>query len=351
MQINTGAIKEDMPMERPNRRKFLGGFAAGVAGIPLMSASGTSTAKGDMPYRMLGRTGAKVSLLGMGGWQFGRMASEEESTRFIRTGIDEGINYIEAAWDYHSGLSEYRMGKGLMDGWRKKVFIATKINGRRREIAEWQLNESLQRLRTDVIDLVILHEVLRLEEPEIIFGPGGALETFVAAKKAGKIRFVGFSGHYDPAVQLKLLDLAAKNNFRFDVGMIALNVMDPHYKSFGKQVLPRLVEQEMGVIAFKTMGGGNFLGPDNVLQKVRLEPADCLRFVMNLPTSVVISGMDRMEVLKQNIETARNFRPLSEPDVSELLSKTAPVGNAGQYEWFKGPAGLRRSQEIWGTYV
>jgi predicted aldo/keto reductase-like oxidoreductase len=338
-------------MKKPTRREFLGGAAAGVAGIPLISAQASPAAQGEMPYRPLGRTGEKVSLLGMGGWQFGRMASEEECTRFVRTGIDEGINYIEAAWDYHAGLSEYRMGKALQDGWRKKVFIATKINGRRRDIAEWQLHESLRRLRTDTIDLLILHEVLRPEEPDIIFGPKGALEAFVAAQRAGKIRFIGFSGHYDPAVQLKLLDLAAKNNFRFDAGMIALNVMDPHYKSFGKQVLPRLVEQEMGVLAFKTMGGGNFLGEENVLKRIGLQPADCLRYAMNLPTSVVISGMDRMEVLKQNLETARSFQPMSEGELTDLLSRTAPVGHAGQYEWFKGPAGLRRSQEIWGTYV
>lgn len=338
-------------MNKPNRRSFLEGLAAGVAGLPLLNASSTPAAKGDMPYRALGRTGEKVSALGMGGWQFGRMANEEETIRFIRAGIDEGINYIEAAWDYHSGLSEYRMGKALMDGWRKKVFLATKINGRRRDIAEWQLNESLRRLRTETIDLLIFHEVLYREEPDIIFGPKGALEAFLAAQKAGKIRFIGFSGHYDPEVQVKLLDLAAENNFRFDVGMIALNVMDPHYRSFGKLVLPRLVEQEMGVLAFKTMGGGNFLGPDNVLQKIKLEPADCLRYAMSLPTTVVISGMDRMEILKQNMETARNFRPMSEPEVSDLLARTAPVGNAGQYEWFKGPAGLRRTQELKGTYV
>lgn len=342
-------------MEKPNRRSFLGGLAAGVtggmAGLPLLNAATTPAAKGDMPYRALGRTGEKVSILGMGGWQFGRMASEEESTRFIRTGIDEGINYIEAAWDYHSGLSEYRLGKALMDGWRKKVFLATKINGRRRDIAEWQLNESLRRLRTETIDLLIFHEVLYLEEPDIIFGPKGALEAFLAAQKAGKIRFIGFSGHYDPEVQVKLLDLAAMNNFRFDVGMIALNVMDPHYKSFSKLVLPRLVEQEMGVLAFKTMGGGNFLGPDNVLQKIKVAPAECLRYAMSLPTSVVISGMDRMEILNRNIETARNLRPMSESEVAFLLAKTAPVGNTGQYEWFKGPAGLRRSQELKGTYV
>lgn len=338
-------------IEKPNRRKFLGGLAAGVAGLPILNAGAIPAAKGDMPYRALGRTGEKVSLLGMGGWQFGRMASEEETTRFIRTGIDEGINYIEAAWDYHSGLSEYRLGKALLDGWRKKVFLTTKINGRRRDIAEWQLNESLRRLRTETIDLVIFHEVLYLEEPDIIFGPKGALESFLAAQKAGKIRFIGFSGHYDPAVQLKLLDLASKNNFRFDVGMIALNVMDPHYKSFGDLVLPRLVEQQMGVLAFKTMGGGNFLGPENVLQKIKLEPADCLRYAMSLPTTVVISGMDRMEILKQNIETARNFRPMSEPEVSDLLARTAPVGHEGQYEWFKGPAGLRRTQELKGTYL
>ena len=341
-------------MEKPNRRNFLGGLAAGiagsVAGLPLLDAA-TPPAKGEMPYRTLGRTGERVSLLGMGGWQFGRMASEDECTRFIHTGIDAGINYVEVAWDYHSGLSEYRLGKALVDGWRKKVFLATKINGRRKDIAEWQLNESLRRLRTETIDLVIFHEVLYMEEPDIIFGPNGALECFLAARKAGKIRYIGFSGHYDPEVQIKLLDLAAKNNFRFDVGMIALNIMDPHYKSFAKRVVPRLVEQDMGVLAFKTMAGGNFLGPDNVLQKIQVTPAECLQYAMSLPTSVVISGMDRPEILNQNLETARNFRPLAETEIASLLAKTAPVGSAGQYEWFKGPNGLRRTQELKGTYV
>lgn len=342
-------------MEKPNRRKFLGGMAAGVtaamAGLPLLPASTTPAAKGEMPYRTLGRTGENVSLLGMGGWQLGRMGSEEECTRFVHTAIDNSINYLEVAWDYHAGLSEYRLGKALMDGWRKKVFLATKINGRRKDIAEWQLNESLRRLRTDTIDLAIFHEVLYMEEPDIIFGPNGALEAFLAAKKAGKIRYIGFSGHYDPQVHVKLLNLAAQNDFRFDVGMVALNVMDPHYKSFAKTVVPRLVEQGMGVLAFKTMAGGRFLNPDNVLDKIHVTPAECLQYAMSLPTTVVISGMDRLEILHRNLETARNFRPFTEAELASLLAKTAPVGNAGQYEWFKGPDGLRRTQELKGTYV
>ena len=336
------------------RREFLGSAAAGLAGsfagIPLLNAATTPAAKGDIPYRSLGQTGEKVSLLGMGGWQLGRMPDEGFSTRFVRTAIDSGINYLEAAWDYHAGLSEYRLGKALLDGWRKKIFLATKINGRRKDIANWQLEESLRRLRTDVIDLAIFHEVLHPEEPEIILGPGGALEAFLEARKAGKIRYIGFSGHYDPSVHIKLLDLAEKQGFRFDVGMIALNVMDPHYKSFAKTVLPRLAAHGTGVLGFKTMGGGAFVGPERVLEGIQVTPADCLRYVMSLPTSVVISGMDTFEILERNVQVARGFTPMSEEEVSSLLARTAESGRTGKFEWFKGQEGLRRTKELHGTY-
>jgi predicted aldo/keto reductase-like oxidoreductase len=333
-----------------SRREFLqkaaGGAVAARMALPLLGADAGTTPTGEMPYRTLGGTGEKVSLLGMGGWPLGgRMSSQEEATRFVRTAIDSGINYLETSWDYLYGLSENRLGKALLDGYRKRVFLATKIDGRSKEIANNQLQESLHRLHTDCIDLVQFHEVLYMDEPDKIFGSGGAIETVLAARNAGKLRFIGFTGHYDPDVHVKLLNLAAQNNFRFDTGMIVLNVMDAHYKSFTKKVLPLLMQHGTAILAFKSMAGGRFLTPDNVLARINVTTAQCLHYVMNLPVSVVISGMDNLEMLKQNVETARNFQPLPQTEVSALLAKTADAANAGQYEWFKGPEGLGWTKE------
>lgn len=328
-----------------SRREFLQRTAERVAAaslvLPVLNGTASGVAPGEMPYRTLGRTGEKVSLLGMGGWSLGgRMTSEGESTRFVRTAIDSGINYLETSWDYQFGLSETRLGNALRDGYRKKVFLATKINGRSEEVADFQLEDSLRRLRTDCIDLVQFHEVLYPHEPEKIFGPKGAIETTLAARKAGKLRYIGFTGHYDPDVHVRLLELAAKNDFRFDTGMIVLNVMDAHFKSFAKKVLPILQQQGTGILAFKSLAGGRFLKPENVLERIKLTRADCLRYVMSLPVSVVISGMDNLDMLKQNVETACNFRPLTEEERSAILAKTVDVAKGGKYEWFKTDEGL-----------
>jgi predicted aldo/keto reductase-like oxidoreductase len=283
-------------------------------------------------------------LLGLGGSQLGRMNNEQESTRFIRTAIDNGVNYLDNSWDYSTGLCEHRMGKALLDGYRKKAFIATKINGRSKEFAEWQIEESLRRFRTDTIDLMQIHEVVHLEDPDKIFGPNGSIETLVAAKKAGKIRYIGFTSHWGPDVILKMLDVAEKNRFAFDHVMVTLNAMDPHFRNNVGKVLPVLVKQGCGISAFKSMCAGSVL-KDDVLQRINVTPAEFIQYVMNLPVSVVISGMPNLEILNTNLEVARNFRPLSEAEVSSLLAKTAEVGTTGNYEWFKTPRGLEYSSK------
>jgi len=342
-----------MTMRSPkqSRREFIEGVTLGAAAagvlVPLLNENATATAAGEMPYRPLGRTGEKVSLLGLGGAHFGMMMPDEEYTiRFIRTAIDDGVNFVETSWDYDWGLSEYRIGKALRDGYRQKAFLATKIDGRTKPSAEWQLDDSLHRLRTDTIDLVQFHEVVNMSDPDRIFGPNGAIETLLAAKKAGKIRYIGFTSHWGPDVILKTINLGLKNGFTFDTAMVTLNVMDPHFRNVAGEVVPVLQELGVGVLAFKSMGAGGFVGKkdyseakDYDLKPINVAPAECLHYVMSLPVSVVISGMNTMEILRENLKITREFRQMSAAQIAQLLARTAEAGRSGQYEWWKTPKG------------
>ncbi len=283
----------------------------------------------DVPYRRLGRTGEMVSLIGVGGYHLGRQADEQETIRIVRTAIDNGVNFLDNCWDYNGGVSEIRMGKALRDGYRDKAFLMTKIDGRTKETAAQQIDESLRRLQTDRIDLMQFHEVIRMTDPERVFGPDGALEAVAAAQRAGKIRYVGFTGHKSPAIHLRTLDIARANGFTFDAVQMPLNVMDAHYDSFGKQVLPVLVEQDIGVLGMKPMGD------PFVLVSATVTAVECLHYAMNLPTSVVITGCDSLPVLEQALHAARAFRPLSEAEVEALLARTAPAAGDGKYELYK----------------
>src|SRR5207244_7474614 len=267
------------------------------------------TVRGEMRYRALGRTKEEVSLVGLGGHHIGRQ-KEEESIAIIRAAIDSGISFMDNCWDYHDGGSEVRMGKALKDGYRKKVFLMTKIDGRTKKAAAEQLDQSLRRLQTDVIDLVQHHEVLRLEDPDRIFAEGGAQEAVLAAKKAGKVRFIGFTGHKDPLVHLRMLEVAAKHGFRFDAVQMPLNVMDAHFRSFGKHVLPVLVKEGIGVLGMNPMGDGL------ILKSQTVTPVECLHYAMTLPTSTVITGIDSQEILRQDMEAVQTFRPLTETQVT-----------------------------------
>lgn len=293
------------------------------------SATPTQSKKGEMIYRQLGRTGEKVSVIGLGGHHIGRPKDEQEGIRLIRTAIDRGINFMDNSWDYHNGGSEIRMGKALRDGYRQKAFLMTKIDGRTKQAAAKQIDESLKRLQTDRIDLLQHHEIIRLEDPDRIFAPGGAMEAVLEAQKAGKIRYIGFTGHKDPLVHLRMLDIAAQNNFRFDAVQMPLNVMDAHFRSFERQVLPRLVKDGIGVLGMKSMGD------QKILQSNTVKPIECLHYAMNLPTSTVITGMESMKILDQAFEAARTFEPMSQEQVQALLNKTRQAAAKGQYELFK----------------
>jgi predicted aldo/keto reductase-like oxidoreductase len=286
--------------------------------------------KGDIPYRTLGRTGQEVSIVGLGGYHIGvQDLSEEESIRITRTAIDNGINFMDNCWDYNDGISEIRMGKALQNGYRDKVFLMTKIDGQYKIVAEQQIQESLQRLQTDHIDLLQFHEIIRIDDCYRVFGQGGAIEVALEAKEAGRIRYIGFTGHKSPEVHLKMLETAFKHQFVFDAVMMPLNVMDPHFESFEMKVLPLLKEHGIGVIAMKPFGFRHILESETV------SPVECLHYVMSLPVDVVVTGCDSLPILEQALDAARNFRPMTETERSALLARTAKAAESGKFEPYK----------------
>jgi predicted aldo/keto reductase-like oxidoreductase len=307
-------------------------FGTGLTGNMQASAGGRQEGS-SMIYRTLGRTGERVSAIGMGGFHIGQpKLSDDESLKLIRSAIDGGINFMDNSWDYNKGQSEIRMGNALKDGYRQKVFLMTKLDGRTKEEATKQINESLQRLQTDHLDLIQHHEIIRFDDPDRIFAEGGAQEAVLEAKKAGKVRYIGFTGHKDPHIHLYMLEVAARNNFHFDTVQMPLNVMDAHFRSFGKMVLPKLVEQQIGVLGMKSMG-------DHIILKSGVvKPLECLHYALNLPTSVVITGIDSQEILKQAFEAATTFKPMSQEEVATLLARTEKVAAHGDYELFKTSA-------------
>jgi aryl-alcohol dehydrogenase-like predicted oxidoreductase len=284
----------------------------------------------EMPYRTLGRTGERVSAIGLGGWHIGfKKQTDALSIRIIRSAIDRGINFLDNSWDYNEGASETRMGKALRDGYRDNVFLMTKIDGRSKSEASRQLDESLRRLQVDCIDLVQHHEILRFEDPHRIFDEEGANAALVDARQAGKLRYIGFTGHKDPRIHLYTLDVARDHGFTFDTVQMPLNVMDAHYRSFASLVLPELVKQNIGVLGMKSLANGLILTSGTVTA------IECLHYALNLPTSVVITGIDTLETLEQAFEAVRTFRPLTDADVEALLARTAKAASQGEFELFK----------------
>jgi predicted aldo/keto reductase-like oxidoreductase len=314
-----------------DRRDFLekATAASGLAAPLISQALGQTASSGGMIYRQLGRTGEKVSAIGLGGFHIGGVKDEQEGVKIIHSAIDRGITFMDNSWDYHDGGSELRMGKALADGYRQKVFLMSKIDGRTKESAARQIDESLKRLRTDRIDLMQFHEIIRMEDPDRIFAPDGAMEAMQAAKQAGKVRFIGFTGHKDPLVHQRMLEVAAAHRFRFDTVQMPLNVMDAHFRSFERKVLPLLQRDGIGVLGMKPMGD------KVILESKTVTPIECLHYALNLPTSAVITGIDSMPILDQAIEAVRTFKPMSKAEVATLLARTAQAASTGKYELFK----------------
>ena len=312
-----------------DRRNALGVMAAGLVAAGGAATHGEAEERGGMIYRTLGKTGERVSAIGLGGFHIGMQSDPQESIRIVRFAIDHGITFMDNCWDYNGGESEKRMGQALRDGYRQKVFLMTKFDGRTRQATAQQIDDSLSRLETDHIDLIQYHENIRMEDPDRFFAPGGALEAVMAAKQAGKVRYIGFTGHKDPVVHLRMLDEAQQHHFHFDSCQMPLNVMDAHFRSFGHQVMPRLVAEGIGVLGMKPMGDGN------VLRAGVVTPIECLHYALNLPTSVVINGCESVDRVNQALEAVRTFKPMSAAQVLALLAKTRDAAMTGRYEPFK----------------
>jgi predicted aldo/keto reductase-like oxidoreductase len=290
----------------------------------------TSSSHQNMPTRVLGRTGERVSAIGVGGWHLGlKHVSASLATRIVRSAIDRGINFLDNSWDYNDGESERRMGAALRDGYRQRAFVMTKIDGRSRAEATRQLDESLQRLQIDCIDLVQHHEVIRFEDPHRMFDAEGANAALIDAQKAGKIRYIGFTGHKDPRIHLYTLEVARENGFTFDAVQMPLNVMDAHYRSFEKLVLPELVAQQIGVLGMKAIGNGL------ILRSKTVSALECLQYALQLPTSVVITGIDSEALLDQAFEAANTYHILTKDDIAHLLDRTKSAAARGDFELFK----------------
>lgn len=312
-----------------DRREFLGLSIGTTMLLGMVGAPTFGQEKNGVQYRTLGHTGEKVSCIGLGGYHIGNQDTEAESLQIIRHAIDSGINFLDNCWDYNSGESEVRMGKALKDGYRNRAFLMTKIDGRDAKTSNQQLEESLRRLQTDQIDLLQFHEIIRMNDADRIFAAGGAFEAMQKAKQAGKIRYLGFTGHKDPEIHLKMLRTALAHGWTPDAVQMPLNVMDAHFNSFELKVLPELVKHNIGVLGMKSMGD------EIILQSKTVTPVECLAYALNLPTSVVITGCDSVPIVDQALKLAREFKPLSEQQVAALRAKTAQVATAGKYELYK----------------
>lgn len=321
-----------MSTHDPNRREFLQAGVAGVTALGLAGAAGQAHAqKNDagIPTRPFGRSGEMVSILGLGGHASTNPSkmSEEESLRLIRRAVDEGITFMDNCWDYHDGLAEERMGKALAEGGRRdKVFLMTKVCGRTAKEAQSNLEDSLKRLKTDHLDLWMFHEIVYDNDPDWIFDEDGAIEVGRKALEQGKVRHLGFTGHKDPSIHLKMLN----KPFDWASVLMPLNVMDVHYRSFQKEVLPELNRRGVVPLGMKSLGGNG-----SIVTKAGIPVEEAIRYVLSLPICTLVSGIDSEKVLDQNLSILRDFRPMTEEERRAVEQKTIKLAGDGRYELFK----------------
>jgi predicted aldo/keto reductase-like oxidoreductase len=280
-----------------------------------------------IPKRKLGSTGERVSLLAVGGFHIGKHSDPKVGIQIIRTAIDNGVNFLDNAWCYHDGRSEEVMGLALKDGYREKVLISTRNHGRNYDSYKKQLNDSLYRLQTDYIDVLSFHEINTHGLPDKIFNDG-AIDAALEARDQGKIRYIGFSGHRYPSLFVEMLN----KNFKWDTIQLPQNVMDYHYRSFAKQIIPELVKRNIGIIGMKSLGGGP---GGNILKAGNLKAKDCIRYAMSQPISTLVSGMDSLDILQKNLEIAANFTPMTIEEKEILLEKSKIYAKNEKYEWYK----------------
>ena len=332
------------------RRTFIKATAAGVAAAAMAppayaqvetSQGGTIKAMGpvtsriaehpDMKYRALGRTGERVSLVGMGGYHLAKPGgpTSDEAIRIVHAGLEAGINFCDNCWDYNGGESEVRLGRALARGWRDRTFLMTKIDGRTAKAAMHQIETSLTRLQTDHVDLLQFHEIIRMDDPERVFAQGGALEAVLRAREQGKLRYIGFTGHKSPAIHKHMFEVADRHGFHFDTVQMPLNVMDAHYDSFEQGVLPVALAHGTAVMGMKAFGD------PFILDTKAVSPIEMLHYPMSLPVALQITGIDSLPILQQALQAVRSFAPFTPEQRAAILSRTAELARDGHTEHYK----------------
>ncbi len=329
------------------RRSFLKQGAVALAGLKAAAAQAAAVDRarsktGKEPSlqtvatvngiarRKLGRSDAQVSILGIGGYHLGLASvTEQDAISIIRRALDEGINFLDNCWDYNEGVSEDRMGKALAGGYREKAFLMTKLDGRTGPAARQQLDESLKRLRTDHIDLVQIHEVIRPGDGEQAFQAGYVVDVLREAREQGKIKHIGFTGHKSPQMHLNMIEAADKHGFVFDTVQMPVNALDDHYDSFGQKVLPVARQHGMAVLGMKSFSNGLILKTNTVTA------VEALHYAMSTPVTVTITGCDSMAIFEQALGVVRNFKPMDDAQKIAVLRKTATVGSDGKFEAYK----------------
>jgi aryl-alcohol dehydrogenase-like predicted oxidoreductase len=303
---------------------------------PIPRVTHPGVRRGEMLYRELGKTGVQVSVIGLGGSHLGQpQVQDDDAIRLIHEALDRGITFLDNAWDYNEGRSEQRVGEALSQGgYREKAFVMTKIDGRTKEVATNQINDSLRRLKVDYIDLLQHHEVIRFDDPDRIFNEGGAMEAVAAARSAGKIRFIGFTGHKDPHVHLYMLEVAHRHGFHFDTVQMPINIMDAHFRSFSRLVVPEAMKQGIAVLGMKCFGSG-VLFKSAALKSGAITPTECLHYSLNLPISVQITGINSKMLLDQAFAAVQSFQPMDDAGVAALIAKSEEAALNGKYELFK----------------
>jgi uncharacterized protein len=311
------------------RRNFFSGLFGGMAAASLAQrALAQQESASGIPTRRLGRTNEQVSILCLGGWHIASVKDRQESIRIMHAALDEGITFFDNAWDYHNGRAEEVMGEALAaDGRRDRVFLMTKNCERDYEGSKRCLEDSLRRLRTDRIDLWQFHEMVYDNDPDWVFEKGG-LKAALEAQKAGKVRYIGFTGHKDPFIHLKMIG----KPYDWASAQMPINVMDAHYRSFQREVVPVCLNKNIGVIGMKSLGGGS---PGRIPTQTKITAEQCIRYALSLPVSSIVVGITSMADLKQDVGIARGFRPMPDAEKNQLLSMAAPEGGDGRHELFK----------------
>jgi len=324
-------MKEKSESRKTSRREFIQKTVLGASAVAISSsflAKTTSWQQTGIPNRPLGKTGVNVPIIALGGWHIGAMGDQKEATRIMHTAIDEGVTFFDNSWDYHAGGSEELMGKALaQDGLRKKVFLMTKVCDRDYEGCMKMLEDSLRRLKTDHIDLWQFHEIGRDYDAEWIFEKGG-FRAAMEAQKAGKVRFIGFTGHKDPRHHLSMLD----RPYTWASSQMPINILDANYRSFQNEVVPVCLEKGVGVLGMKALGSGT---PATIPTKTGVSAESCRRYALSLPISSLVCGMQSMKDLRQDIGVARDFKPMSKDEMKQVTDRVMEMAQTGRYEGFK----------------